>query len=84
MRKASVLVFALATLFSGITWASSDQSCTAVATEKKLVGAAKTAFLKKCEKDAKAACEVTAADKKLAGAAKSSFTKKCVKDVVGS
>jgi len=53
MRKASVLVFALATLFSGITWASSDQSCTAVATEKKLAGAAKTAFLKKCEKTPK-------------------------------
>ena len=84
MRKASVLVFALATLFSGIIWASSDQSCTAAAMEKKLAGAAKTAFLKKCEKDAKAACEVTAADKKLAGAAKSSFTKKCVKDAVGS
>ena len=83
MRKASVVVFALATMFSGITWAS-GQSCSAVASEKKLVGAAKNSFLKKCEKDAKAACEVTAADKKLAGAAKASFTKKCMKDAVGS
>lgn len=40
MRKASVFVFALATMFSGITWASS-QSCSAVASEKKLAGAAK-------------------------------------------
>ena len=83
MRKASVVVFALATMFSGITWASS-QSCSAVASEKKLAGAAKNSFPKKCEKDAKAACEVTAADKKLAGAAKASFTKKCMKDAVGS
>lgn len=83
MRKATVVMFTLATLFSGTTWAST-QSCTAAATEKKLYGAAKTSFLKKCEKDAKAACEVTATDKKLAGAAKSSFTKKCVKDAVGS
>ena len=83
MRKASVVVFALATMFSGITWAS-RQSCSAVASEKKLAGAAKNSFLKKCEKDAKAACEVTAADKKLAGAAKASFTKKCMKDAVGS
>ncbi|MRT19224.1 hypothetical protein FYM52_02455 [Comamonas sp. CAH-2] len=83
MRKASVVVFALATMFSGITWAA-NPSCTAAATEKKLAGSAKNSFLKKCEKDAKAACEVTAADKKLAGAAKASFTKKCTKDAVGS
>lgn len=52
--------------------------------EKKLAGAAKTSFLKKCEHDAMAAattaCEAQAADKKLAGAAKTSFVKKCVKD----
>lgn len=50
MRKASVVVFALATMFSGVTWAA-NQSCTAAATEKKLAGAAKNSFLKKCEKD---------------------------------
>ena len=60
-----------------------DQSCTAAATEKKLAGAAKTSFLKKCEKDATTMCSTAAADKKLAGAAKTSFTKKCVKDAVG-
>ncbi len=53
---------------------------------KKLSGAAKTSFLKKCEADAKAAapsCEDKAVDKngkKLAGAAKTSFIKKCEAD----
>jgi len=59
-------------------------TCDAQATEKKLSGAAKTSFVKKCEKDAAAAaakaCEAQAADKKLAGAAKNSFVKKCEKD----
>lgn len=47
---------------------------------KKLAGAAKTSFLKKCEAAAKPACEDKAVDKngkKLAGAAKTSFLKKC-------
>lgn len=60
-----------------------EASCTATATEKKLAGAAKNSFMKKCEKDATDRCEATAAEKKLAGAAKTSFTKKCVKDAVG-
>ena len=51
--------------------------------EKKLAGAAKTSFMKKCEKDATAACETQAGEKKLAGAAKTSFVKKCAKDAVG-
>ncbi len=59
-------------------------SCAAQAADKKLAGAAKNSFVKKCEKDAKgpaaAACETQAADKKLAGAAKNSFVKKCVTD----
>jgi len=58
-------------------------SCTADATTKKLAGAAKTSFMKKCETDSTTACDAAAADKKLAGAAKTSFTKKCVKDSVG-
>ncbi len=59
-------------------------SCTATAAEKKLAGAAKASFLKKCEKDAKAACEIDDMSKKLNGAAKQSHIKKCVKDAVGS
>ena len=55
-------------------------SCTAMAAEKKLAGAAKNSFVKKCEGDAKTACDAKAAEKKLAGAAKTSFTKKCVAD----
>ena len=60
-----------------------DMTCSAGATEKKLAGAAKTSYLKKCEKDATAACDTAAKEKKLAGAAKNSFTKKCMKDAVG-
>ena len=64
--------------------AAEAASCDARAAEKKLAGAAKTSFLKKCQsdaaKDAQAACDAKAAEKKLAGAAKNSFTKKCVSD----
>jgi hypothetical protein len=59
-------------------------TCNAQAVEKKLAGAAKTSFLKKCEGDAKKACDASAVEKKLAGAAKKSFTKKCVGDAVGT
>jgi hypothetical protein len=59
-------------------------SCTADATTKKLAGAAKTSFMKKCQTDATTACDAAVADKKLYGAAKTSFTKKCVTDSVGS
>jgi len=88
-----ILVFALAAL-AGPVHAASDtaasspagkeSTCDAQAAEKKLSGAAKTSFVKKCEKDAKAdasaACESQAAAKKLYGAAKNSFVKKCVAD----
>jgi hypothetical protein len=58
-------------------------SCNAVAQEKKLAGAAKTSFLKKCEREAAEKCEAAAAERNLAGAAKKSNVKKCVKDAVG-
>jgi hypothetical protein len=38
--------------------------------EKKLAGAAKASFLKKCEKDATVACQAASKEKKLSGAAK--------------
>lgn len=61
-----------------------DSGCEAKATEKKLAGAAKNSFMKKCEADSKAgaaaACEQSAMDKKLAGAAKNSHIKKCMAD----
>ena len=52
--------------------------------EKKLAGAAKNSFVKKCTCDAQKTCETAAAEKKLAGAAKNSFVKKCVKDAAGA
>ncbi|MFZ2653061.1 MAG: hypothetical protein WA210_23495 [Burkholderiaceae bacterium] len=63
-------------------------SCEAQVTEKKLAGAAKNSFIKKCNADAKPAaasattpeCEKSAADKKLAAAAKASHLKKCMAD----
>lgn len=64
-----------------------EGGCAAQADARKLAGAARNSFLKKCEADAAAAgeataqaqasCEALAADKKLAGAARSSFVKKC-------
>ncbi|MEN9761111.1 MAG: hypothetical protein RI906_937 [Pseudomonadota bacterium] len=81
MQKSLVLIAAL--LLSAVAHAEGP-SCTAQAGEKKLAGAAKNSFMKKCETDAAAKCDAAAAEKKLAGAAKSSFTKKCVNDAVGA
>ena len=81
--KTVLAIAALALVASNVAWAA-NPACEAQATEKKLAGAAKTSFMKKCEKDASEAamktCDTQAADKKLAGAAKTSFVKKCVKD----
>jgi hypothetical protein len=79
-----VLLAAVIALFaSNVAWAAGP-SCDTQAADKKLSGAAKTSFVKKCNKDAteaaKKSCGDQAAEKKLAGAAKTSFEKKCVKD----
>ena len=77
--------FAAIGLLAGPALAT-NAACDAQAAEKKLSGAAKTSFLKKCESDAAAAavvspaCEKSAADKKLSGAAKTSHIKKCMAD----
>lgn len=73
------IILALALTFAATT-AQAQMSCTKEADTKKLAGAAKSSFLKKCETDAKSSCDKQAADKKLSGAAKNSFTTKCVKD----
>ena len=83
MIRTFVLAALALTLAGAPTLAYADSSCAAQATEKKLAGAAKTSFLKKCDSDAKAACDKQSVDKKLAGAAKASFTKKCVADATG-
>ena len=82
MKRLALLICTGFAFLAAPAWAESE-SCSDVAAQKKLAGAAKTSFLKKCEKDAQARCEQTAADKKLAGAAKNSFTRKCVNDAVG-
>ena len=80
----SLLVAMAITLFASTAAFAANPSCEAQAAEKKLAGAAKSSFMKKCDKDAAeaatTACTTQATDKKLAGAAKSSFVKKCVKD----
>lgn len=79
-------LLSLIVLASGFAFgaAHAQSTCDAQAADKKLNGAAKTSFVKKCEKDAMAAkapaCEAKAIDKNgkaLAGAAKTSFMKKC-------
>ena len=82
MLKKSLVGAALALVLAGApTLAFADASCVAQATEKKLAGAAKTSFMKKCDADAADSCDKQAAEKKLAGAAKNS--KKCVADSTG-
>jgi hypothetical protein len=71
--------------FSTGSIAAPGPSCQTEADARKLAGAARTGFLKKCERDAAgvpalSACEKSAADKKLSGAAKTSHIKKCVAD----
>lgn len=83
MKSITALSALSLVLLAGSAWAEGP-TCHAGAAEKKLAGAAKNSFLKKCEKDATATCDAAAAEKKLAGAAKNSYTKKCVKDAVGA
>ena len=74
---------ALLALVASTAVYAANPDCEAQAAGKKLAGAAKTSFMKKCEKDTTGAtktCTDRATEKKLAGAAKSSFVKKCVKD----
>ncbi len=74
---ATLSLFALSAL-------AADPSCTERANDKKLAGAARTSFLKKCETDSKATCELQAKDRKLSGAAQTSFVRKCTRDAVGA
>ncbi len=64
--------------------AQAAETCKDQADAKKLVGAARTSFVTKCERDATTACEASAAERKLAGAAKMSFVTKCSKDASGA
>jgi len=72
---------------SAPVFAQDKAACEKQADEKKLHGAARTSFVKKCSSGGDAAkspaaekCEAQAGEKKLHGAAKNSFVKKCVAD----
>lgn len=89
------LGFALSMTLSPVAYAAAhtgavSTDCAAKSAEKKLAGAAKASFEKKCMADAgggadaTSTCEKSAADKKLAGAAKSSHMKKCLADAGGA
>jgi hypothetical protein len=83
------LIVAVLAAFSGASAYAAPDDCEAKAMGKDgkpLAGAAKTAFIKKCQADAgamapaSASCEAKAVSKDgkpLAGAAKTSFMKKC-------
>ena len=87
----SILALGLSLSFGAAHAADAAADCAAKSAEKKLAGAAKSSFEKKCVKDAgggapmaaSPACEKSAADKKLAGAAKTSHMKKCMADEKG-
>jgi hypothetical protein len=83
MSKSISFVLAAFIAAPSFAQAPAASTCTAAAAEKKLGGAAKTSFMKKCESDAAATCELAATEKKLAGAAKAANVKKCTKDAVG-
>jgi hypothetical protein len=81
--KKILVATAITLLTSHLAFAA--DSCEDQAAAKKLAGAAKTSFMKKCQTDAaKATCDTQAADKKLAGAAKKSFVTKCEKDAAAT
>ncbi len=73
------LVIAVSIVFAGASGGAFAQSCERQAEDKKLHGAAKTSFVKKCEAEnpKAASCEKEADDKKLHGAARKSFVTKC-------
>ena len=77
MNKLAALLVLVAASWSAH---AADSACMAAAKEKKLSGAARNSFVKKCEADAKSKCEIAADEKKLKGAAKNSNVKKCVQE----
>jgi hypothetical protein len=78
-----ITLVAIAALFA-VNVAFAQNACEMKAADKKLNGAAKNSFVKKCEKDARAVCENDDISKKTNGAAKEAHIKKCIKDSVGN
>ncbi len=84
MKKLLTTLALLTSFFASSVFAA-EATCEMKAADKKLAGAAKNSFVKKCEKDTQAesagsACEARAVEKKIYGAAKNSFVKKCKAD----
>jgi hypothetical protein len=88
MNKSLLIALISVFAFSGAAQAASDCEAKAVSKDgKPLAGAAKSSFIKKCEKEAgggaQAACEAKAVSKDgkpLTGAAKNSSVKKCMSE----
>ena len=81
----NIVIAALLGMFAANVAYAADNACESKAAEKKLAGAAKNSFLKKCNRDAAISmCGTQATEKKLAGAAKNSFMKKCEKDAAAN
>ena len=76
------ILIAAAIAFGLCHAALAADTCAVQADSKKLAGAARNSFMKKCEADSAkpTTCDDQAATKKLAGAAKTSFLKKCEAD----
>lgn len=86
MRK---IIAALSIVLVSSLAHAADADCASRAADKKLAGAAKTSFVKKCQRDAAASgassnCASRATEKKLFGAARNSFVKKCEKDAAAT
>jgi len=77
-------VFIAIVVLLSMQFAYAENACEMKAAEKKLAGAAKNSFIKKCEKDARAVCESDDISKKTSGAAKEAHIKKCMKDALAS
>lgn len=74
----------LAVVTSPSIAATPSLECTRLADEKRLVGAAKSSYLRKCEADADGgvlgSCQRAAESKKLAGATRNGHIKRCLAD----
>ena len=81
--KVIVLAEALS-LIAGSASAQMSITCKADTAARKLVGAAASSHMKKCESDAKAKCEADSKARNLHGAAAASHNKKCIADAVGT
>ena len=77
MTRLIMVVFTSALFATGAVAQTTCESQAISKDGRPLAGAAKTAFLKKCKRDACEPMAVSNDGKPLAGAAKNSFLKKC-------